>query len=107
MSEQFKPPETPKRIETPEQTMERLRPIFQESLDILNNPERDLREGLLTVSRRRPDGSIEMIPSLIVQEMTEDGPVMMGIDFVDGEPEPTAGAMLLWQEIVDAIKENG
>lgn len=108
MAEQFKPSETPpQRTETPEQTMERLRPVFQESFDVFNNPERNLAEGLITVSRERPDGTTESIPSLIVIEMTEDGPGVMCIDIgADVEAEPTAGATLLWKEIVDAVKEK-
>lgn len=105
MGEQFKPPEKqpPTRTETPEQTMERLQPVFEASLDVFNNPERDLTEGFLTVSRKRADGSIETIPSLIVMEMTEDGPCLMAID---ENGEPTASATMLWKEIVDAKKEN-
>ena len=76
MKENFEPQKNkgPEREEALDQKIERLRPIFQRSFDVYQNPEKSLEEGVLTITRRLPDGKMEELPSLVVVEMTEDGP---------------------------------
>jgi hypothetical protein len=86
----MKSPEQKPEKETLEQKIERLRPIF----------ERSIEEGLmLTVTRELEGGKIETISDLITLEINEDGPELA---FVDEEGNSTASATMLWKEIIDA-----
>lgn len=89
--------------ETPEKKIKRLRPVFESSLDVFNNPEISLWEGAITVTRRLSDGRMESVSSLVCVEINEDGPMLAGID---EEGEPTASATMLWKEIIDAKKKS-
>ncbi len=73
-----------------EQKIERLRPIF----------ERSMEEGLtLTVTREIQDGKTETISNLVTLEINKDGPELA---FVDEKGNPTASATMIWKEIIDA-----
>lgn len=100
MNEKFESPKnkSPERQETLQQKIERLRPAFQKSLEIYQNPDQRLEEGALTITRRLPDGKTEMLSSLVVVEINEDGPNLAGID---ENGDPTASATILWEEIID------
>lgn len=88
----------PEREESLEQKIERLRPVFQRSFDVFQNPEKRLEEGALTITRRLPDGKMETLPLLVVVEINEDGPNLAGID---ENGEPTSSATMPWSEIID------
>ncbi len=89
----------PEQKETLEQKIERLRPTLEKSMEVANNPDRNIEEGLLNVTRERKDGTFETIHELIVLEITEDGPNLAAID---EEGYFTASATMLWIEIVNA-----
>jgi hypothetical protein len=100
MSEQFPSPESTK--ETVEHKKERLMPIFSRSLEVMENTELDLEEGILVVTRERADGTREKITDLMVMEITEDGP---NLAFIDSDGNPSNSATLLWREIIDAKRQ--
>jgi|GEM_PF-4434734 len=89
--------------ESLENKIERLRPIFQKSFEVMMNPEMDLEEGIITVTRERKDGTFESIQDLMVMEMTEDGP---NLAMIDDNGEPSVSATMLWSEITD-VKFSG
>lgn len=101
MKEQFGLSENPK--ETIEQKKERLMPIFSKSLEVMNNPELALEDGVLVVTRERDDGTQEKIHDLMVMEITEDGP---NLATIDSDGNPSNSDTMLWQEIVDAKKQE-
>ncbi|MFA5925405.1 MAG: hypothetical protein WC831_00560 [Parcubacteria group bacterium] len=84
-----------------ENRIEKIKLVFQESLEVFYNPEISLWEGAITVMRKRSDKRTETIDALVCVDMNEDGPDLAGID---EEGEPTASATMLWKEIADAKK---
>jgi hypothetical protein len=88
-----------KKKETIDQKKERLMPIFGKSLEVMNNPEMDLEDGIIVVTRERAGGKMETISDLMVMEINEDGP---NLAMIDEERSPSASATMLWGEIVDA-----
>lgn len=94
-------PSSEKGDESLREKIERLRPVFEASLQVFESP-RPLREGAITVTRKFEAGEVETIHGLVVVAMTEDGPNLAAID-EDGEP--TASATMLWTELIDARSE--
>lgn len=88
-----------KKKETIDQKKERLMLIFGKSLEVMNNPEMDLKEGIIIVTRERAGGKMETIPDLMVMEINEDGP---NLAMIDEDGNPSASATMLWKEIIDA-----
>ncbi len=88
--------------ETLEKKIERFMPIFQKSLDIFLDTEKDPRIAELSISRRLPDGKIEKIDGLVVFEITEDGP---NLGYIDDNGEPGDSATILWPEI-ESVSEK-
>lgn len=87
--------------ESLEERIKRLRPIFKESLGIFRNRKKDPWEGAITVSRRRSDGTVELINDLVCIGINEDGPDLAWIAWIDDEGKPTASATMGWEEIID------
>ena len=92
---------SPENTESLEKKIERLRPIFELSKKTFETVE-NLKEAALTVTRRLPDGTIEIIPDLVVMGIDADGPNLAGIDPDGG---PSFSATMLWTELIDAKKE--
>ena len=102
MSEQPKFPEaTQTEQETLEQKKERLVPIFKSSQEVFQNPDRSLREGAMTVTRRGRE-AVETISGLVVLSF-DDAAVELGGIEEDGEIG--ASAFMEWEEIIDAKRE--
>jgi hypothetical protein len=76
--------------ETLNEKIERLKPIFENSLET---------GSLLTVTRGITGEKKETIPDLAVVEINEDGPELA---FLDRGGELTASATMLWTEILEA-----
>jgi hypothetical protein len=89
--------------ETIELKKERLKPLFEKSLDVWRNPDRPLREGALTVVQRLGSGEEHDISNLIAMTV-EDDAVEFGM--IDDGGEIGDSAYISWDTIVDA-KEGG
>ncbi|MBI4991667.1 MAG: hypothetical protein HZB99_00415 [Candidatus Harrisonbacteria bacterium] len=87
--------------ESDQEKRERLRLIFQASLEIFLSEE-SLEKGMVEVTRRKGNGSIEVIQQLVVRGISEGGVELCGIN---GEGDPTNSATMFWEEIIDVSKK--
>ncbi|MBI1975127.1 MAG: hypothetical protein HYS57_02060 [Parcubacteria group bacterium] len=105
MTENFEPKANthePEREETLNERQERLRAVLTASLEVFQDPERRLEEGVLTVVRRLRSGETETLFGLVVVEMLGDGVGLCGIEEDGG---PSASATMGWEEIINVTKE--
>jgi molecular chaperone DnaK (HSP70) len=87
--------------ETIEAKKERLRPLFQESLEVWIDPDRSPAEGALIVTQRFSNGRELLVRDLIVMTIEEDA-VEFGVVEPDGEIG--ASAFMSWDSIIDSRK---
>lgn len=80
---------------------ERLLPILQESLKIFESTE-PLERGCVRVTRKTARG-VETFEHFVVCDINEDGPAFCMIEADGG---PSAGATMLWSELVDVQKST-
>ena len=71
--------DAPPEEESFDQKKERLRPVFQRSLGVFQNPDRSLRDGALVVTRRFR-GEIETVPRLVALDILDDAVELGGIE---------------------------
>lgn len=88
--------------ETIERKKERLRPLFEASREVFQNPDRPLPDGALTVTREF-QGKPEVVPALVVLDILDDA-VELGC--IDDDGEIGASAFMTWEELVDAKPES-
>jgi len=87
--------------ETLEQKKERLRPVFQRSLEFLQDPNKSLWDGALIVVRRLPH-EFESVPGLVVLDIRDDG---IELGHIEEDEEIGSRVFMTWEEIVDAKEE--
>jgi len=87
--------------ESVEAKKERLRPVFEQSLEVFRNPDQNLAEGALTITRDN-DGKTETFHGLVILTIDED---FVELGWIEEDGQIGDSACMSWEELVDASKE--